>query len=96
MDVQQFESDLNELLNWNNYVFSFNSGSQLMFFNVILIGEQTLSISLLTSTASYCNIGNSLTLDDPFTGYIRHFYISTDAWNTSTNITNLIHYMFLP
>lgn len=67
-----------------------------MFFNGVLIGEQTLSTSILTSTSSNCRIGNSISSDDPLTGYIRHFYMSTSAWTSSTNITNLIHHKFLP
>ena len=67
-----------------------------MYLNGISVGSQLSTLTSLNTSASYCYMGNSAGLSDPLNGYLRHFMFSKAAWNSNSNITNLIRHVSLP
>jgi hypothetical protein len=77
-------NDPEQLLEWNNYAFSFRNSQMFIHFNGIQVATRRLPTSLM-NRASDCTVGNSFDLKNNFHGHMRHLVFSNEG--ISNNLT---------
>ncbi|CDW76645.1 UNKNOWN [Stylonychia lemnae] len=88
LNISLFRNDSQQLQFWNHLAVSFRDKRLRIHVNGIQQAEIIINNTQVQNISDYCSVGNTLILNAPFNGFIRHLVFLNQGFTTNQDITN--------